>query len=89
MRSTKAANELSTVAGEGMKTNKMMLIMMPVIYGIFSFFYSASFSIYMITNTLYGILTTLLINKLVDVNFKKKQNNAVVSKGNRRGSDRK
>ena len=73
MRSNKSVNELSTVDGSGARTNKWMMIMMPIIYGIFSFFYSASFSLYMITNTVYGIVTMLIINKCVDVWFKKKE----------------
>lgn len=75
MRSNKAVNDLSTVDGSGARTNKMMMIMMPIIYGIFSFFYSAAFSIYMITNTLFGLTTMLIINKCVDVWFKKKEAN--------------
>ena len=73
MRSQKAANDLSTVDGSGAKTTKWMMILMPVIYGIFSFFYSAAFSIYMITNTVFSLVTTLLINKILDVTFKKKE----------------
>ncbi|MCM1438494.1 MAG: membrane protein insertase YidC [Roseburia sp.] len=73
MRANKSVNELSTVDGSGARTNKWMLIMMPIIYGIFSFFYSASFSLYMITNTAYSIITMLIINKCVDVWFKKKE----------------
>ena len=73
MRANKAANELSSVDGSGAKTNKYMMIAMPIIYGIFSFFYSASFSLYMITNTVYGIITMLIINKIVDVWFRKKE----------------
>ena len=73
MRANKSVNELGTVDGSGAKTNKYMMIMMPIIYGIFSFFYSASFSLYMITNTVYGIVTMLIINKCVDVWFKKKE----------------
>ncbi len=73
MRANKAVNDLSTVDGSGAKTNKYMMIMMPIIYGIFSFFYSASFSLYMITNTVYGLVTMLIINKCVDVWFKKKE----------------
>ncbi|MDE6373111.1 MAG: membrane protein insertase YidC [Clostridia bacterium] len=73
MRSNKSVNELSTVDGSGAKTNKWMMIMMPIIYGAFAFMYSASFSIYMITNTVYGLITMLIINKCVDVWFKKKE----------------
>ena len=52
-----------------------MLIMMPIIYGVFSFLYSAAFSLYMITNTLYGLVTTLIINKVMDVSFAKQEAN--------------
>ena len=70
-----------------------MMIMMPIIYGIFSFFYSASFSLYMITNTLYGLITMLIINKSVDVWFKKKEErgelDAYLNKSRKRGKSRK
>ena len=75
MRSQKDANELSTVDGKGSMQNKMMLIMMPIIYGIFSFFYSAAFSLYMITSTLYGLITTVVINKIMEVSFAKQEAN--------------
>lgn len=78
MRSNKAVNDLSTVDGTGARTNKWMMIMMPLIYGVISFTYSASFSIYMITNTIYGIVTMLLINKLVDIWFKRKEANGTL-----------
>ncbi len=71
MRMQKGMNELGTVDGSGKKTNKYMLIIMPIIYGFFSFFYSAAFSIYMIVNTTYSFLTTLIVNKALDVKFKK------------------
>ncbi len=69
MKSQKAANELSSVDGSAAKTNKWMMIIMPIIFGMFSFMYSAAFSIYMITNTLYGLISTLIINKIVTVRF--------------------
>lgn len=72
MRQNKSTNELSTVDGSGAKTNKMMMIMMPIIYGFFAFMYSAAFSIYMITNTLYSIVTTLIINWAMNKWFDKK-----------------
>ena len=73
MRMQKDSNDLSTVDGSGARTNKWMLIIMPIIYGIFSFFYSAAFSTYMITNTLYGLLTMVILNKIMDVKFAKKE----------------
>ncbi len=71
MRSQKAANELSSVDGQAAATNKMMMVIMPIIFGIFSFFYSAAFSIYMIVNTVYSLISTLIINKIVSVRFEK------------------
>ena len=71
MRSQKAASELSSVDGSAAKTNKYMTIMMPLIFGVFSFFYSAAFSTYMIINTTYSLLSTLIINKIVAVRFAK------------------
>ena len=71
MRMQKSMNELGTVDGSGKRTNKWLLIMMPIIYGIFSFFYSAAFSIYMIVNTTYSFVTTLVVNKALDVKFRK------------------
>ena len=73
MRMQKDANDLSTVDGSGARTNKWMLILMPLIYGVFSFFYSAAFSTYMITNTIYGLLTTVILNKIMNVSFAKKE----------------
>lgn len=75
MRSQKDANELGTVDGSGARTNKWMLIMMPIIYGVFSFFYSAAFSIYMITSTVYGLVSMLIINKVMDASFAKQEAN--------------
>ncbi len=69
MRTQKDTNELATVDGSGASANKWMMIIMPIMFGIFSFFYSAAFSVYMITNTLYGLITTLIINKIVTVKF--------------------
>ena len=73
MRANKAVNDLSTVDGTGARTNKMLMVLMPLIYGVFAFMYSAAFSIYMITNTIFGMVTMLIINKAVDVWFKKKE----------------
>ena len=81
MRANKSVNDLSTVDGSGARTTKTMLIAMPIIYGIFSFFYSASFSVYMITNSVYSVITTLIINKLVDISFRKREAGGGMSGG--------
>ncbi len=79
-RSQKDAAELGSVDGSAAKTNKWMMIMMPIIYGVFSFFYSAAFSIYMITNTCYGLITTLIINKVTEARFAKQIANGEFNK---------
>lgn len=80
MRMQKGMNELGTVDGSGKRTNKMLLIIMPIIYGIFSFFYSAAFSIYMITNTTYSLVTSLIVNKSLNVKFRKMEERGELEK---------
>jgi YidC/Oxa1 family membrane protein insertase len=86
MKANKSVNDLSTVDGSGARTNKYMMIMMPIIYGIFAFMYSAAFSLYMITNTLYSIIATLIINKCMDVWFSKRTERQEVESMNRKGN---
>ena len=45
---------------------------MPIMFGVFSFIYSAAFSVYMVTNSLLSTGSTLLINFCVEKAFKKK-----------------
>lgn len=71
MRSQKATNEFSSVDGSAARTNKMMMIFLPIVFGFFAFLYSAAFSLYMITNTLYSFISTIIINKVVSVRFAK------------------
>ena len=72
-RSQKAQSELQTADGSGKRTQRTMMIVMPIVFGVFSFFYSAGFSIYMIVSSLYSILSTLIINLIVDRKFQKVQ----------------
>lgn len=66
MRSQKEQQQFSTVDGQGASQQKMMMIIMTGMFAIFSFMYSSAFSIYMITSNIFSLLSTLLINKLVD-----------------------
>lgn len=84
MRSQKDANELSSVDGSAARTNKMMMIIMPIIFGIFSFMYSAAFSIYMIINTVYSLLSTIIINKIVSVRFERNEEKQQLDKASNR-----
>ena len=84
MKSQKAQNELQTADGRGAKTQKIMMIVMPVMFGIFAFAYSAAFSIYMIVSSLYGIASTLIINFFIDRKFAKIEEREIQEKYNKR-----
>ena len=83
-RSQKAQSELQTADGSGKRTQRTMKIVMPIVFGVFSFFYSAGFSIYMIVSSLYSILSTLIINLIVDRKFQKVQEQEIQDKYNQR-----
>ena len=68
----KAQTELQSSDGSAQQSMKMMMIIMPIIYGVFSFGYSAAFSIYMVTANVFSIITSLITTKLVDIAFRKK-----------------
>ena len=71
-KSQKAQMELQTVDGQGAKTNKLMTWMMPIMMAVFAFTMTAAFSIYMIISSVFSVLTTILINKIIDKSLKKK-----------------
>ena len=83
-RSQKAQSELQTADGSGKRTQRMMMIIMPIIFGVFSFFYSAAFSIYMIISSLYSVLSTLIINLIIDRKFRKVEEQEIQDKYNKR-----
>lgn len=73
MRAQKAQNQFSSVDGQGASQQKMMMIMMTVMFGVFSFMYSAAFSIYMVISNVFSLLSTLVINKAVDMHLEKRE----------------
>ena len=83
-RSQKAQSELQTADGSGKRTQRVMMIVMPIVFGLFSFFYSAGFSIYMIVSSLYSILSTLVINLIIDRKFRKAEDQEIQEKYNKR-----
>lgn len=83
MRSQKTQNELSSVNQEGQSTQKMMMFIMPIMYGIFAFTYSGSFSIYMVISSAYSIITMVISNIIVDKMFNKQEEKALQAKYNR------
>ena len=71
-RSQKAQSKYSSVDGQAASQQKMTMIIMTGMFAIFSFMYSSAFSIYMITSNIFSLLSTLIINKFVDVKVAKK-----------------
>ena len=73
-KTQKAQMELQSVDGmngQAAQTTKMMMWMMPIMFGIFAFMYSSAFSIYLIISTVFSMLSTVIINKLTEKSFEK------------------
>lgn len=70
-KTQKAQLELQSVDGQAAQTSKMMTWMMPLMFGVFAFIYTASFSIYMIVSSLLSTSSTLIINAIVEKKFNK------------------
>jgi membrane protein insertase Oxa1/YidC/SpoIIIJ len=47
----------------------MMTWMMPIMFGMFSFMYTASFSIYIIVSSVFSLTSNAVINLMVDRKF--------------------
>lgn len=64
------------------KTNKIMMIVMPVILGLFAMFYNSVFAIYMvvgqIVSTIIQPLQLLIIDKIIDGKKKKEEEKVIV-----------
>ena len=78
MKSQKESSQYQTVDGQGARTQKIMLIMMPLIYAIFAFMYSAAFTIYMLISSLFSLIVTLASNFILGRIFKKKEEKQVI-----------
>ena len=83
-KSQKAQLELQTVDQSAQQTSKMMMWMMPIMFGVFSFMYTASFSLYLIVSTLFSMISTIFINKIVEKKFEKQIKKEEEEKYNKR-----
>ena len=88
MRSQKEQQKFSSVDGQGASQQKVMLVVMTGMFAIFSFMYSSAFSIYMITSNLFSLLSTIVINKIVDVRMAKQEAAAAEVKNDTRFTSR-
>ncbi len=84
MRSQKEQNKYSSVDGQGASQQKTMMIVMTVMFGFFAFMYSAAFSIYMVMSNVLSLISTVVINKLVDISMSKKEEKELQEKYNQR-----
>ena len=80
MRSQKDQQKFASVDGQGAGQQKIMMVIMTGMFAIFSFMYSAAFSIYMITSNLFSLLSTIVINKCVDMSAARKEARATEAK---------
>ena len=88
MRGQKEQQKYSSVDGQGAAQQKMTMVIMTGMFAIFSFMYSSAFSIYMIMSNVLSLLSTLIINKLVDISESKKEEKAMQEKYNKRFPNR-
>ena len=84
MKSSKETNQYQTVDGQGARTQKIMLVVMPLIYAIFAFMYSAAFSIHMTISSFVSLCVTLLSNLIMGRIFNKKEEARVVEENTRK-----
>lgn len=56
-----------------MPTNKVMMIVMPLILGLFGIFYNSVFGLYMLASSVFGVITTPLCNNILDAIEKKEE----------------
>ena len=84
MRSQKEQQKFSSADGTGAANQKMMMVVMTVMFAIFSFMYSSAFSIYMITSNIVSLIMTLVINKVVAVVMTKQEEKKMQEKYNNR-----
>ncbi|MEG1752137.1 MAG: membrane protein insertase YidC [Clostridia bacterium] len=79
-----ARKNLFEKKGEGVAPiaqNKMMLIIMPLILGFFTFFYNSVFSIYIIAGQLWMLATTPLVDYIIFKTENKKASKTKFTKG--------
>lgn len=83
-KSQKEQQKYATVDGQGEQQQKMTMIIMTGMFAVFSFMYSSSFSIYMITSNIFSLISTVIINKVVDSAALKKEREQLQAKNNQR-----
>lgn len=83
-KAQKEQQQFATVDGQSATQQKTMMVMMTIMFAVFAFLYSASFSIYMITSNLMSMLSTFVITKVVDYTENKRELKLLQEKYNKR-----
>lgn len=83
-KAQKEQQQFATVDGQSATQQKTMMVMMTIMFAVFAFLYSASFSIYMITSNLISMLSTFVITKVVDYTENKRELKLLQEKYNKR-----
>ncbi len=86
MRSQKEQQKFSSVDGQGAAQQKTTLFIMTAMFAVFSFMYSAAFSIYMVVSNITSLISTIVINKFVDKAQERKEEEALKAKYGKRYS---
>lgn len=68
----KKPEEMTEQEKKTAKTTKMMMIIMPLVMGIFSIFYSSAFALYILTSSLFSFVFGLSFNIIVKIVDKKR-----------------
>ena len=84
MKSQKESNQYQTVDGQGARMQKVMMVVLPLIYAITGLMWTAAFSIYIAVSSIVGILTTLIANFFIDRSFRKKEEKELIAKYQRK-----
>ncbi len=87
-KSQKEQQKYSSVDGQAGSQQKMTMIIMTGMFALFAFMYSSAFSIYMITSNLFSLLSTLVINKIVDSKAEKQAEAATQKKNENHAQER-
>ena len=77
MRSSKTANQYQTVDGQGAASQKIMMVIMPLMFAVFGFMWSAAFTIYNIISSFISIVVTIATNFVIGRIFNKKEEEAL------------
>ncbi len=79
MFAQKAQRDLQSADKSSKTMQTVMMFVMPAMFCVFAFIYSGAFSLYLITSGLFSLISTLVVNKIIDIRLKGKQEQAEIA----------